>query len=141
MDFMEDEQLRVTLEQGQDVVQGLVRFAREEGLSRARFVAEGELAFAVLGSFDWRFEREQGISVDGHIEALSIVGWVHCEGAECTVDAHANLVDRGGQNLGGPLLEGYVHGRMPVVLTGLSSQAAAGSLGRTGGDAGARTGA
>lgn len=122
MDYMDGERITVTLEQGQDVVQGLARFAQAEGLSRARFVAEGTLAYAVLGSFDWQFEREQGISVDGRIEAMSIAGWVHCDGADCSVNCHASLVDRGGRSLGGPLLEGYVHGRMPVVLTGLSSR-------------------
>lgn len=141
MDFMEDERMTVTLEQGQDLVQGLVRFAQAEGLARARFVAEGALAYAVLGSFDWRVEREQEIPVDGRIEAMSIVGWVHCDGTECAVDAHASLVDRSGQSLGGPLLEAYVHGRMPVVLTGLASRPGGTSLrsGDPGRDAGTHT--
>jgi predicted DNA-binding protein with PD1-like motif len=102
---------------GDEAMQGLREFAREHGLSAARFSGIGAFSRVVLGYFDWQKKDYQPIRVDEQVEVLALVGDVALDDGDSAVHAHAVVAGADGSARGGHLLEGHVRPTLEIVLT------------------------
>ncbi len=102
---------------GDEVMAGLVAFAREHKLGGSRFTAIGAFQDVTLGYFDWSKRDYQKIPVNGQVEVLSLVGDVaEGEKGEPKVHAHVVLGKADGTAHGGHLLQAHVRPTLEVML-------------------------
>ena len=101
---------------GDEVVAELTNFAKENGLSAARFTAIGAFSDATLGYFDMEKKEYEKIPVDEQVEVLSLVGDVALFEGEPKLHAHAVLGRSDGTTRGGHLLEAHVQPTLEVVI-------------------------
>ena len=101
---------------GDEVKEGLERFAAEHGLTAARFTAIGALSDVVLGYFDWERKEYRRIPLEEQVEVLSLVGDVAEQDGEPQVHAHLVVGRSTGEARGGHLLEAHVRPTLEVVL-------------------------
>jgi predicted DNA-binding protein with PD1-like motif len=59
---------------GDEVVDGLKRFAHATTATAAEFIALGALSDIVLGYFDWQRKDYRRIAIDEQVEVVSLVG-------------------------------------------------------------------
>jgi predicted DNA-binding protein with PD1-like motif len=102
---------------GDEAMQELREFAREHGLSAARFSGIGAFSRVVLGYFDWQEKDYQPIRVDEQVEVLALVGDVALDDGDSAVHAHVVVAGADGAARGGHLLEGHVRPTLEIVLT------------------------
>jgi predicted DNA-binding protein with PD1-like motif len=107
----------VVLDEGDEAVAALARFAKEQRLDAAQITAIGAFSGAVLGYFDWEKKDYKRISVPEQVEVVSLVGDVALDPkGEPALHAHAVLGRSDGAALGGHLLEGRVRPTLEVVI-------------------------
>lgn len=102
---------------GDEVMDGLSGFAREEGLDAASFTGIGALSDVKLGYFDWEQKDYLEIPLDEQVEVLTLAGDVAVSGEGPQVHAHLVVGLRDGAARGGHLLEAHVRPTLEVVLT------------------------
>jgi uncharacterized protein len=103
---------------GDELAEGLLRFAKAQNLSAASFKAVGALSSVRLGWFSWETKRyEPSVTVDEQVELLSLIGDVALKDGEPAVHAHAVIGKRDGTAHGGHLLKAYIRPTCEVVLT------------------------
>jgi uncharacterized protein len=108
----------LVFETGDELAEGLLQFAKEKNLSAASFKAVGALSSVRLAWFSWENKRyEPSLTVDDHIELLSLIGDVAQKDEEPVVHAHAVIAKKDGTAHGGHLLEAHVRPTCEVVLT------------------------
>ena len=108
----------VVLETGDEVMQSLASFARDEGLSAAQLTAIGAFSHAVLAYFDWETREYQRIPVTEQVEVASMLGDVALDPeGEVALHIHLVLGRRDGTALAGHLDEAHVRPTLEVVLT------------------------
>jgi predicted DNA-binding protein with PD1-like motif len=99
----------VVLDEGEEVVEGLLRFAEDQQVTASGLTAIGAFRRAVLGYFDWEKRDYLHIPVDEQVEVVSVVGNLALGArGERRVHAHAVLANRSARAFGGHLLEGVV---------------------------------
>jgi predicted DNA-binding protein with PD1-like motif len=106
----------LVFEKGDGAMAGLHSFARDHGLTAARFTAIGAFSDAKLGYFDRERKDYAEIDVREQVEVLSLLGDVAVEDGDARVHAHVVLGRSDGSALGGHLLEGHVWPTLEVVL-------------------------
>jgi predicted DNA-binding protein with PD1-like motif len=106
----------VVFETEDEVMQGLLEFARENGVSAGHFTAIGALSDVVLGYLDWEKKDYEPIRLMEQVEVLSLVGDVALENGAPKIHAHVVVGRRDGTAHGGHLLEGHVRPTLEVVL-------------------------
>jgi predicted DNA-binding protein with PD1-like motif len=104
-------------EVGDEVMAGLVAFAKEQQLEASDFTALGAFSSALLGFFDVEEKDYRKIPVDEQVEVLTLVGNITLDQGEPKVHAHTVLGCADGATRGGHLLEGYVRPTLELVLT------------------------
>jgi uncharacterized protein len=109
-------QFVLVFEAGDEAMEGLRRFAREQALSAAQFSGIGAFSDLVLGYFDWEEKDYRPIPVDEQVEVVSLLGDVALEDGEPAVHAHVVVAGRDGAARGGHLLQGHVRPTLEVVL-------------------------
>jgi predicted DNA-binding protein with PD1-like motif len=103
---------------GDEVMAGLLAFAREQRLAGSRFSAIGAFREATLGYFDWQKKDYQKIPVREQVEVLSLVGDIALgEKGEPKVHAHVVVGKADGSAHGGHLLSALVRPTLEVMLT------------------------
>ncbi len=107
----------VIFETGDEVISGLTRFAREQGLAGSHFTAIGAFDHVVLAYFDWASRDYEKIPLEQQVEVLSLIGDIAMDGKEPKVHAHTVVGLRDGTTRGGHLMEGRVRPTLEVVLT------------------------
>jgi predicted DNA-binding protein with PD1-like motif len=107
----------LVFEKGDEVMEGLTRFASERGLSAAHFTAIGAFSDVTLGFLDPETKEYEPIVVQEQVEALSLVGDVSLEDGKPRIHAHVVVGKRDGSAHGGHLLEAHVWPTLEVVLT------------------------
>lgn len=107
----------VVFETGEEVMEGLQAFAREQGLAGSRFSAIGALQDAVLGYFDVNTREYRPIHIAKQVEVLSLLGDVSLapNGAP-QVHAHVVVGQADGSAHGGHLLRATVRPTLEVML-------------------------
>jgi predicted DNA-binding protein with PD1-like motif len=103
---------------GDELAEGLLRFAKEQRLSAASFKAVGALSSVRLGWFSWESKRyEPSVTLDEQVELLSLIGDVAQKDGEPVVHAHAVIGRKDGTAHGGHLLKANIRPTCEVVLT------------------------
>ena len=107
----------VVLETGEEVVDGLTRFARAEKLDASQLSAIGAFSRAVLGFFDFARKDYKRIAVEEQVELVSLLGDIALEDGKPKLHAHVTLGRADGSTRGGHLLEAIVHPTLEVIVT------------------------
>jgi len=107
----------IIFDSGEEVMAGLLSFAKQQSIAAAHFTAIGAFSRAVLGYFDWQTKQYLRIPVDEQAEVVTLIGDIALEKGEPKVHAHASLAKRGGVMVGGHLLEGHVRPTLEVMIT------------------------
>jgi uncharacterized protein len=101
---------------GDEVVQGLTRWATEQRIADARFAAIGAFKDVVLGYFDWERKDYRRISIGEQVEVLSLVGNIALKDGEPSLHAHVVVGKGDGTAHGGHLLEAHVRPTLEVMV-------------------------
>jgi len=105
-------------ETGEELVDGLLQFAKVQNVSAARFQAVGALSSVQLGWFSWESKKfEPSVTLDEQVELLSLIGDVALKDGEPVVHAHAVIAKKDGTAHGGHLLNASVRPNCEVFLT------------------------
>lgn len=94
------------LERGDDLLEGLTRVCREEGVRLGRIEALGAVERAVVGFYDQAAYEYRYHELDEPLEILCLVGNVSLKDGEPMVHAHLTLSDAQGRAFGGHLAAG-----------------------------------
>jgi predicted DNA-binding protein with PD1-like motif len=107
----------VVLDPGDEPIDCLTRFARQERLDAARFTAIGAFSGAVVAFFDLARKEYQHIPVTEQVEVLSLIGDIALapDGGP-KLHAHVVLGRRDGSTRGGHLIEAQVQPTLEVML-------------------------
>lgn len=101
-----------------ELMSGLTRFAKENGLSAASLTAIGAFSDVTLGYFDMQKKEYEKIPMEEQVEVLSLVGDIAPkEDGEPQVHAHVVVGRSNGTTRGGHVLEARVRPTLEVVLT------------------------
>jgi predicted DNA-binding protein with PD1-like motif len=106
----------LVFDKGDEVIAELEAFARERGLTAARFTAIGAFSDVKLGYFDRDQKEYLEIPVAEQVEVLSLLGDIAEKDGEPKVHAHVVIGDRTGAARGGHLLEAHVWPTLEVIL-------------------------
>ena len=107
----------VIFETGDEFMDGMSRFARENQLTASNFTAIGALQSLVLGYFDWNNKDYRKIPLTEQVEVLSLVGDITLDGDKPTVHAHIVVGKSDGSAHGGHVMEALVRPTLEVILT------------------------
>jgi predicted DNA-binding protein with PD1-like motif len=106
----------LVFETGDEVIEGLLAFARENEISAGHFTAIGALSDVVLGYLDWEKKDYEQIPLSEQVEVLSLVGDLALKDSAPQVHAHVVVGRRDGTAHGGHLIQGHVRPTLEVVL-------------------------
>jgi predicted DNA-binding protein with PD1-like motif len=111
----------VVLDTGDEVIDELGKFVREQEVEAASLTAIGAFSRAVLGYFQWETKQYKKIPVDEQVEVLSLLGDAAVGDQGPTLHLHAVLGKADGSVVGGHLLEAHVRPTLEVILIQPSS--------------------
>ena len=106
----------LVFDKGDEVVAGLLSFAKENGLAASHFTGIGAFSEVTLGFFDWERKDYQKLPVREQVEVLSLIGDVALDEGEPKVHAHVIVGKSDGTAHGGHLFEAYVRPTLEVVI-------------------------
>src|SRR5918911_1887314 len=101
---------------GDEVVSGLLEFAKNQHLDGSHFTAIGAFSDVVMGYFDWEKKEYKRIPLPAQVEVLALVGDIALARGEPKVHAHVVVGKADGTAHGGHLLEAHVRPTLEVVL-------------------------
>jgi uncharacterized protein len=108
----------LVFETGDELAEGLLKFAKEQKLSAASFKAVGALSSVRLGWLNWETKKyEPSVTLDEQVELLSLIGDVALKDGEPLVHAHAVIGRKDGTAHGGHLLMARIRPTCELVLT------------------------
>ena len=106
----------IVFEKGDEVIEGLLSFARKEKIQASHFTAIGALSDVTLGYFNWTKKQFKKISIQEQVEVLSLVGNIVFDNGDPKLHAHVVIGKSDGTAHGGHLMEGHVRPILEVVL-------------------------
>lgn len=106
----------LVFERGDEVIEGLLSFAREHELKTARFTGIGALSEVKLAFFDPETREYEDIPVGEQVEVLNLTGNVAQHEGAPKIHAHMVVGKRDGTALGGHLVEAHVDPTLEVTL-------------------------
>ena len=107
----------VVFEAGEEVVAGLLRFAKEHKLSAAHLTAIGAFERVTLGFFELAKKEYKRIPIDQQVELMSLVGNIaQGDNGEPKLHAHVVVGKSDGSAHGGHLLGASVRPTLEVVV-------------------------
>ncbi len=102
---------------GDEVIAGLMAFAKEHKPRSAHFTAIGAFSDAVLAYFDWPSKKYQEIPLSEQVEVLTLAGDIAWkEDGEPVVHAHVVVGRSDGSTRGGHLKAAHVRPTLELVL-------------------------
>jgi hypothetical protein len=107
----------VVFDTGDEVLENLLAFAKENRLSAAEFTGIGAFSDAVLGYFDWQKKDYERIPVDEQVEVLNLTGNIALADGEPKLHPHVVVGKADGTAHGGHLLEAHVRPTLEVIIT------------------------
>ncbi|MFI7705091.1 PPC domain-containing DNA-binding protein [Nonomuraea sp. NPDC049480] len=115
----EEHSYAVIMEDGDEVVDGLTRWAEKHGIRAARLTGIGGFRRVLLGFFDPSTRDFRRIPVDRQTEVLALVGdfAMADDGKRPELHAHVVVGLPDGATRGGHLLEGEVWPTLEVIVT------------------------
>jgi predicted DNA-binding protein with PD1-like motif len=107
----------VVFDPGEEVVAGLLRFARDQKLSAAHLTAIGAFERVTLGFFEIAKKDYKRIPIDEQVELMSLVGNIaQDQKGDPKLHAHVVVGKSDGTAHGGHLLEASVRPTLEVVI-------------------------
>ena len=106
----------IVFDKGDEVVEGLLSFARKKKIQASHFTAIGALSNVTLGYFNWTKKEFKKISLQEQVEVLSLVGNVVFDNGDPKLHAHVVVGKSDGTAHGGHLMEGHVRPILEVIL-------------------------
>jgi hypothetical protein len=106
----------IVFDKGDEVVEGLLFFAREKKVQASHFTAIGALSDVTLGYFNWTKKTYDKISIREQIEVLSLVGNIVFDNGDPKLHAHVVIGKSDGTAHGGHFMEGHVRPILEVIL-------------------------
>jgi hypothetical protein len=108
--------LAVVFDPGDEVMDGLLKVAREFKLAASQFTAIGAFQSVTLGFFDLQKKDYQKTAIDEQVETLSLIGDICLKDSEPQIHAHVvvGLPDTSAR--GGHLIRGVVRPTLEVIL-------------------------
>ena len=106
----------IVFDKGDEVVSGLLHFAKENKLSASHFTAIGAFERVTLGYFERERKDYKRIHINEQVEVLSLVGDIALDEDEPKVHAHVVIGKADGTAHGGHLLEARVWPTLEVIL-------------------------
>lgn len=103
-------------ETGEEMMSGLVEFAKEHQLAASQLTAIGAFSSVTLAYFDWQTKEYRKIPVDEQVEVLSLVGDISLKDGEPQVHAHVVCGRSDGTTRGGHLMEATVRPTLEVII-------------------------
>jgi uncharacterized protein len=107
----------VVFDTGDEVLENLLAFAKENRLSAAEFTGIGAFSDAVLGYFDWQKKDYERIPVDEQVEVLNLTGNIALADGEPRLHSHVVVSKADGTAHGGHLLGAHVRPTLEVIIT------------------------
>jgi predicted DNA-binding protein with PD1-like motif len=108
----------VVFSAGDEVVEGLKKFARQNQLAASQLTAIGAFSDCVLGYFNFEKRDYKRIPVAEQVEVLSLIGDVTLdENGHPKIHAHVVLGKSDGTAHGGHLLQAHVKPTLEVIVT------------------------
>ena len=104
-------------DKGDEFMQVLLDFAREQQLAGSHFTAIGAFSDATLGFFDRSKKEYLKIPIEEQVEVLSLIGDIALKDGKPQIHAHVVVGKRDGTAHGGHILEAHVWPTLEVVLT------------------------
>jgi uncharacterized protein len=101
---------------GDEVVSGLLNFARDQHLDSSHFTALSAFSDVVVGYFDRKKKDYKRIPLPEQVEVLALVGDIALDQGEPKVHAHVVVGKADGTAHGGHLIEAHVRPTLEVVL-------------------------
>jgi predicted DNA-binding protein with PD1-like motif len=105
------------LDKGDEVVQALTAFAKQQGVAAAHFTAIGAFSEVTLGYFDRARKDYTKIPMREQVEVLSLVGDIARQDGEPKLHAHVVVGKADGTAHGGHLLDARVWPTLELILT------------------------
>jgi len=102
---------------GDEVVSGLVDFAKQKGLRGSHFTAIGAFRDVTLGYFEWDKKKYKRIAVNEQVEVLTLAGDIAVQDGAPQLHAHVVVGMADGSARGGHLVEGHVRPTLEVILS------------------------
>lgn len=109
--------LVVIFETGDEVTEGMLSIAAENGLEGAHFSGIGALSRAKLGFYDLSTKRYEEILIDEQVEVGALVGNLALRDDDPALHAHIVVGMRDGTARTGHFLEGHVRPTLEVFIT------------------------
>ena len=107
----------LVLDEGDEVIACLAKFARANFLKASHFTAIGAFSDVVTGFYDFSIKDYKENIIAEQVEVLSLTGDIStCEGRP-RVHAHVVVGKSDGTAYGGHLLQGHAHPTLEVILT------------------------
>lgn len=106
----------IVFDTGDEVVSGLLNFAKQHQIANARLTAIGALRSLTLGYFAWQKKEYEKIPVDEQVEVLSLAGNLVSSPQGPKLHAHIVVGKRDGTAHGGHLVEAFVRPTLEVML-------------------------
>jgi hypothetical protein len=106
----------VVFVKGDEVVEGLLSFARQEKVQASHFTAIGAFSDVTLGYFNWTKKAYDKISIQEQVEVLSLVGNIVFDNGDPKLHAHIVIGKSDGTAHGGHLIKGHVRPILEVIL-------------------------
>jgi predicted DNA-binding protein with PD1-like motif len=116
IDEREEKTYALIFAAGEEVVNGLLTFARENKIRASHFTAIGAFRDLTLGYFDWAKKDYRKISIDEQVEVLSLVGNIVADNGNPKLHAHVVIGKSDGTAHGGHLMEAHVRPILEVML-------------------------
>jgi uncharacterized protein len=107
----------VILESGDEVMESIKSFAKQQNLKASQFTAIGAFSKATLGFFDFAIKDYVKIEVNEQVEVLNVTGDISLYNNEIKIHAHTVLGKKDGTAHGGHLLKAIVHPTLEIILT------------------------
>jgi predicted DNA-binding protein with PD1-like motif len=104
-------------DKGDEFLNGMVQFAKQEGLSASHFTAIGAFSAVTLGYFDRDKKDYLKHSIDEQVEVLSLIGDIALDEHEPKIHAHVVVGKSDSTAHGGHILEAHVWPTLEVVIT------------------------
>jgi predicted DNA-binding protein with PD1-like motif len=106
----------VVFNTGDEVVTGLLAFAKEKRLAGSHFTAIGAFSDITFGFFDLDKKDYQRLQVNEQVEVLSLIGDIALSEGEPKVHAHVVVGKSDGTAHGGHLIEAHVRPTLEVIV-------------------------
>ena len=117
LDQSESRTFVMVFEKGDEVVEQLLSFARDNDLGGSSFTAIGAFSDVTVAFFDRQTKDYLPIRIDEQVEVLSLIGNIALTDSGPRVHAHVVVGKSDGTAHGGHLLEAHVWPTLEVILT------------------------